>query len=126
MDPYEILPLFTFGTLRRGEENHHYLAERYDRCLEGSLRDFQRTVAGHGFPLVTPTPGEQVEGELFFIRPDLFREVLDSCDWLEDLPPGKLVGSYYQRTRVTIDTSAGAFVAWAYIDPNVPVRAAEI
>jgi gamma-glutamylcyclotransferase (GGCT)/AIG2-like uncharacterized protein YtfP len=118
-DPYEYLPLFTYGTLRRGESNHHFLAGRYDRCLAGTLCGFRKTVAAHGYPVAVVEPGQQVVGELFDIQPESFRATLAACDLLEDLPPGNLVGPYYQRARVWIEIEAGAIIAWAYIDPDV-------
>src|SRR5262252_8276203 len=72
----EELPLFVFGTLRRGESNHHYLAGFYDRWLPAALRDFKRTVTDHGFPCVAPSAGSQVVGELFFFRRQVFVETL--------------------------------------------------
>lgn len=118
MDPSRQLPLFVFGTLRRGESNHHYLEGRYDRWLPATLRDFKRTEAAHGFPGIVPSPGDHVAGELFFIRPEVFHETLQQCDRLEDLPPGQLVGRYYQRAQVVVDTVEGGFTSWVYVDPQ--------
>jgi gamma-glutamylcyclotransferase (GGCT)/AIG2-like uncharacterized protein YtfP len=115
---FQELPLFVFGTLRRGESNYHFLAGRYDRCLAAMLHDFKRTMTAHGFPGVVPSPGENVTGELFFIRPAIFQETLRQCDILEDLPPGQLVGRYYRRTRVVVDSVEGSVTAWAYVDPQ--------
>lgn len=112
------LPLFVFGTLRRGEANHHCLADSYNRWLPATLLDFRRAVAAHGFPAIVAARGEQVDGELFFIRPEDFAETLRRCDTLEDIPPGKLVGPYYRRAQVSVETTEGPFTAWAYIDPE--------
>ncbi len=117
MNPLAELPLFVFGTLRRGESNHHVLAGRYERWLPATLRDFKRTTAAHGFPQVVRSPGDHVTGELFIIRLRDFAETLRRCDILEGIPPGKLVGAYYQRARVAVETAAGSVTAWAYIDP---------
>ncbi|MGE5193684.1 MAG: gamma-glutamylcyclotransferase [Deltaproteobacteria bacterium] len=118
MNPAAELPLFVFGTLRRGESNHHCLAGHYDRWLPATLCDFKRTTAAHGYPQVVPSPGDHVTGELFFIRAADFDETLRRCDILEDLPIGHLVGPYYQRARVVVETAEGDFIAWAYIDPG--------
>lgn len=114
----ERLPLFVFGTLRRGEENHHYLAGRYDRVRAASLPDFRRETAAHGYPAAVAAPGESVEGELFFLTPQHYDAVLRDCDLLEDLPPDKLVGEYYCRARVSVITPDETLTAWAYIDPR--------
>jgi gamma-glutamylcyclotransferase (GGCT)/AIG2-like uncharacterized protein YtfP len=113
------LPLFVFGTLRRGECNHHCISNSYDRWLPATLRDFKRVVTTHGFPGIVPSPGDEVAGEAFFIRPQLFAETLKRCDILEDIPLGQLVGPYYRRAQVTVETIEGKFTAWAYVDPHV-------
>jgi len=118
MNPLTPLPLFVFGTLRRGESNHDRLAGRYDRWLPATLHNFKRATAEHGFPQVSPSPGDQVAGELFFIHPADFQETLRACDVLEDIPPGQLVGPYYQRAQVAVETATGCVAAWAYIDPD--------
>lgn len=112
------LPLFVFGTLRRGEANHHCLAGRYDRWLPATLNDFKRTQTPHGYPGIVPAAGNSLAGELFFIRTDLFAQTLSRCDQLEDIPPGQLVGRYYRRAQVTVETAEGQFLAWAYVDPR--------
>lgn len=112
------LPLFVFGTLRRGQANHHCLAGSYVRWLSATLTDFRRTVTSHGFPAIVASRGDQVAGELFFIRSEQFTETLQRCDALEDIPPGKLIGPYYQRARVSVETKEGLVTAWAYIDPS--------
>src|SRR5262245_54477340 len=118
MNPAAPLPLFVFGTLRRAEDNHHCLAGSYDRWLVATLCDYRRTTAAHGFPAIVPSPGDEVQGELFFIRPAEFIATLHRCDVLEDIPPGQLVGPYYQRSPVVVETAEGNFMAWAYLDPT--------
>ena len=113
-----LLPLFVFGTLRRGEANHHYLEGRYERCLPAELREFARGTTAHGFPAAVPAPSGRILGELFFLRANVYAETLARCDALEDLPPGTLVGSYYQRAQVQVRTADRAFTAWAYVDPS--------
>lgn len=118
MNPLEFLPLFAFGTLRRGEPNHHFLEGAFERWLPGTLHDYERTIAAHGFPVVAPAIGEQVTGELFFIRHELLIETLERCDILEEIPPGELIGRYYRRAQVVVETASGNFTAWAYVDPS--------
>jgi gamma-glutamylcyclotransferase (GGCT)/AIG2-like uncharacterized protein YtfP len=109
------LPLFGYGTLRRGEENHHVLAGRYERALPATLPDWKRGMAGHGYPTVRAEPGASVRGELFFLQQARYEETLRRCDTLEDLEPGTTMGRYYRRAAVTVETAEGAFVAWAYL-----------
>lgn len=113
-----MLPLFVFGTLRRGEPNHHYLLDRYERCVPAELPGFERQTTAHGFPAAVPATGGRILGELFFLRPALYAQTLACCDELEDIPSGQLVGVYYQRAQVQVETTQGQVVAWAYIDPR--------
>lgn len=108
------LPLFVFGTLRRGECNHHYLAGAYDRVITARL---------HGFARVEPLmiarqPGSVVDGELFFLTSTTYSATLRGCDHLEELPPGGLIGHEYRRIAVRVQTDLGDFVAWAYARPD--------
>jgi gamma-glutamylcyclotransferase (GGCT)/AIG2-like uncharacterized protein YtfP len=112
------LPLFVFGTLRRGGPNHHFLAAAYERVLPGRLQNFRRAVAPHGFPAIVRCALAQVEGELYFLRDETYAKTLRLCDLLEDLPPGKLVGRYYRRMELEIETAEGSYRAWVYADPN--------
>lgn len=112
------LPLFVYGTLRRGESNHHFLQGTYERCLPATLPDYAKGVAGHGYPLAMPRSGASVEGEVFFIRSEIYGATLARCDRLEDLPPGQLVGEFYQRATVTVETEFGPISAWAYTGPG--------
>lgn len=107
------LPLFAFGTLRRGECNHHYLAGRYDRVLPARLPDFARVE-----PLmIARQSGSTVDGELFFLTSATYSATLQGCDFLEELPPGELIGPEYRRIVVRVQTDSGEFVAWAYSNP---------
>ena len=108
------LPLFVFGTLRRGECNHHYLAEAFDRVLAARLLGFARVT-----PLmIARQAGSAVDGELFFLTPASEAATLCDCDNLEELPPGRLIGHEYRRIAVRVQTDSGEFIAWAYARPE--------
>jgi len=120
MNAPDLLPLFTFGTLRRGKQNHHYLEGSYANWLPATLADFKRGVTSHGYATVIPAPGDRVAGELFFLRPDVYAETMRRCDLLEDIIPGTLSGKYYRRAHVLVQTASGDVAAWAYVDHTVP------
>lgn len=108
------LPLFAFGTLRRGERNHQYLNGRYDRCLKAQLFGFMRR-----FPLmIVRRSGSCVEGELFFLRGLNYQETMRGCERLEGIPEGATVGRDYRRIAVDVETSIGTVRAWAYVHPD--------
>ena len=107
-------PLFVFGTLRRGECNHHYLAGAYDRVLSARLLGFARFE-----PLmIARQPGSTVDGELFFLTAATYSATLRECDRLEELTPGSLIGHEYRRIAVRVQTDSGEFIAWAYSRPD--------
>lgn len=110
----ERLPLFVFGTLRRGHCNHQYLAGHYDRVQPAVLRGYARL---HEL-MIAPRAGGEVDGELFTLQPDDYDITLAHCDELEDIPPGQLVGHEYQRKRVRVETADGVVDAWAYVQPE--------
>src|SRR5690606_22778511 len=111
--PEERLPLFAFGTLRRGEPNHHYLAGRYERVLIARLQ---------GYALVAPlmidrSPGGNVVGELFLLRPGSYGATRADCDELEGITPRQSRYAIYERRRVRVLTAFDEFDAWAYVRP---------
>ncbi|MGC1276269.1 MAG: gamma-glutamylcyclotransferase family protein [Planctomycetaceae bacterium] len=101
------LPLFAFGTLRRGEPNHHYLAGRYDRVLFARLPDF----ATVGPLMIDRSPGASVPGEIFFPLPGCYDAVLADCDELEGVTPRQSRYAVYERRRVRVLTAIGEFEA---------------
>lgn len=121
----ERLPLFVFGTLRRGESNHDaYLKGRFDRVLIARLVGYRRGTAAHGFPAAVPCSesGSFVVGELFELTPALYDGTLAHLDLLESLSPGQLSGPFYDRAAVLVETDAGGVRAWAYISPREEQR----
>lgn len=112
--PIEILPLFVFGTLRRGERNHHYLLGSYSRSIPAVLEGF-----GKRNPLmIVRREGERVTGELYFVRPDAWDRTMAGCDDLEGIAPGEEAGRHYRRLRVTVSTNEGDIDAWAYVQAD--------
>ena len=108
------LPLFVFGTLRLGHENHHYLDGHYAEMLFASLHGYARL---HPLMMARQADGV-VDGELYFLADEEYETTLAGCDELEEIPPGQLVGREYERKRVTVTTVSGPFAAWAYVQPE--------
>lgn len=108
------LPLFVFGTLRRGECNHRYLAGAYDRVLPARLLGFARVD-----PLMIARETDSVvDGELFFLTAATYKSTLHGCDRLEELPTNGLIGQEYRRIAVRVQIGSGEVIAWAYARPD--------
>jgi gamma-glutamylcyclotransferase (GGCT)/AIG2-like uncharacterized protein YtfP len=112
------LPMFVFGTLRYGESNHFLLEERYDKRLTAQLSGYSRVQSDLGFPMIDRKEDEQVSGELYFLTDERYDQTMTELDELEMLPPGELIGEWYQRITVTVSTPEGDFTAWAYVKPQ--------
>jgi len=108
------LPLFVFGTLRSGQCNHHLIHGRYDKRLQAHLYGFARV----GPLMIDVREDDCVIGELFFLSEAAWDRAMTEIDELESLPPGELVGQWYERKIVTVSTSEGEFDAWAYVKPR--------
>lgn len=108
------LPLFVFGTLRRGECNHGYLDGRFDRVQPARLSGFARVA-----PLmIAREAGSFVDGEVFFLTPANYEATLSGCDQLEELHHNRLIGDEYRRIAVRVQTESGLVIAWAYVRPD--------
>ncbi len=110
------LPLFAFGTLRRGHSNHHLLTGRFTQVSRAVLPGFGRVQA----LMIAPNPQQQVAGELFHIKPERYRQTMKQIDQLEGIPAGQLTGALYRRIRVQVSTDLGRQEAWAYVRPDTP------
>ena len=108
------LPLFVFGTLRRGQCNHHLLQDRYARCLPAELPDYTRVEE----LMIDRQPGGVVQGELFTLSPEVYEQTLADCDELEEIPLGELIGHEYERRQVAVQVTGGSGLAWAYVRPD--------
>lgn len=122
------LPFFVYGTLRPGQANHaRLLAGRTVAEFGATLGD--HAIYGPGLPYVVGEEGSVVVGDLIFIDPDHYDEVLASLDRLEGYRPGSW-HSHYERTAVVVhhagpDGTEMTSVAWVYLaGPSVAERLA--
>ena len=91
--------VFVYGTLRQGEDNHHYLLEseylgQYETTADYSLYnlgEYPGLIKGH----------QSIVGEVYRIS----SEVLEKLDILEDIPN--------EYRRESLDTPFG--LAWIYL-----------
>lgn len=100
--------VFVYGTLLRGERNHHYL--RKARRL-GNWRTpprFSLWSLG-AYPVACPNGSQRIDGEIYRID----ERQLGLLDQLEEVP------HYYYRT--SLHTPWGE--AWIYLQPQPPAGA---
>jgi len=109
------LPVFVYGTLRRGEKNYSgFLAGR-------TLREEPATTAGRlfyvadgGYPYLEPGTGTVI-GELIHLLPERYEETLQGLDALEEYDPADEANSVYLRREAPVTLENGARVtAWVY------------
>jgi gamma-glutamylcyclotransferase (GGCT)/AIG2-like uncharacterized protein YtfP len=117
----EYLPFFVYGTLRPGEEN-------YERLAAGkTLRELPAVLPRHTmysgrYPCVVEDGregGSRVVGDLLFIHPALYEQVLAAFDALERFDPTQ-EDPWYRRVRRTVDYvaedgSTRRIRAWVYL-----------
>ena len=100
-----------YGTLRKGERNHHYLktADSIRACVfPGTLYD-----TGYGYPTVILEGDKPVTAELAEISLEAWRQV----DRLEGYP------SLYDRRLIDVVCGEETVQAWVYIMHRLPPQA---
>ena len=113
------LPFFVYGTLRPGQGN-------YRRFLGGrTAQEVPAALDGHalfdlGIPYVVESTADvTVVGDLVFVAPQHYEDVLVDLDRLEGYSPRR-TGGHYQRQALPVRyQGAGgseiAVVAWVYL-----------
>src|SRR5215213_591860 len=115
----EQLPLFTYGTLRRGQENYALLRGN-------TLNEIPATLEGvalyslYAYPMIVEG-NSVVHGELLTLHPRLYSRVLGDLDQLEGFQPDAADGSRFRRIERHVKTDNGVTVlAWVYVgNPSV-------
>ena len=114
MDGLEQLPLFAYGTLRRGQENYALMRGH-------TLTEFPATLDGmalyslYAYPMIVEGQGI-VYGDLMTLHPRLYSGVLADLDQLEDYFPEHEQASRFRRVQRCVKTQSGLEVmAWVYI-----------
>ncbi|EDW92630.2 putative gamma-glutamylcyclotransferase CG2811 [Drosophila yakuba] len=113
--------VFVYGTLKRGEPNHHWLTKKEN----GQARFLGRGKTETKFPLVVGTrynipfllarPGEgnHIEGEVY----EVDQTMLSKLDILEDYP------DYYDREQQAILMEQNESIqCWLYLIRNFPEK----
>lgn len=98
------LPVFVYGTLRRGGRNEHRLEGRTRRPAR--LPDHALYELG-GLPYCAPRPGSEVVGEVVVPDPERYEETLATLDRLEE--------GAYRRVVREVEARGGPLDAWVYV-----------
>lgn len=118
-DLNRVLPVFTYGTLRVGEGNWSWALRGKTISNEVATLTGARMFDNVGFPYVTMTDSVEsdiVVGDLFYIRDDLYTQVVADLDGLEGFRGEGLTSNLYDRKIVTITTATGEQVeAYTYL-----------
>ena len=117
----EHLPFFVYGTLRPGEENYERLAAGTTLREVPAVLPRHTMYAGH-YPCVVEDDGEEasrVVGDLLFIHPARYEQVLAAFDALEGFDPTQ-EDPWYRRVTRTVDSiaedgSPQHITAWVYL-----------
>lgn len=114
----ERLPVFVYGTLRKGEGNYgRFLAGRTDT-------EYPALLSGHvlladGLPFVVPMDGFMVRGDLMEVREEEWASTLRELDRLEGFRADRPDTSLYVRTRRTVvygnEDEQSEAEAWVYL-----------
>jgi gamma-glutamylcyclotransferase (GGCT)/AIG2-like uncharacterized protein YtfP len=123
----EHLPFFVYGTLRPGEENYQLFA------AGKTLREVSAVLPRHvmyagRYPCVVEDDcagGSRVVGDLLFIHPALYEQVLAAFDALERFDPTQ-EDPWYRRVTRTVDYlaedgSTRRMTAWVYLGGRATV-----
>jgi len=105
----EQLPIFAYGTLRRGESAEDLVARDVSRRAAARAK-------GRLLPIGAPYPAavflpdatDHVEGELMWLRPDSYAAALDRIDQYENVP------FLFRRITITVEAGGVEVNAWAY------------
>jgi gamma-glutamylcyclotransferase (GGCT)/AIG2-like uncharacterized protein YtfP len=114
-------PFFVYGTLRPGEENYQLLAAGKTLHEVPAVLPRHTMYAGR-YPCVVDDDGEggsRVAGDLLFIYPALYEQVLAAFDALERFDPTQ-EDPWYRRVMRTVDYAAENgnpqhITAWVYL-----------
>jgi gamma-glutamylcyclotransferase (GGCT)/AIG2-like uncharacterized protein YtfP len=120
-------PFFVYGTLRPGEENYQLFAAGKTLCEVPAVLPRHVMYAGR-YPCVVEDDcegGSRVVGDLLFIHPALYEQVLAAFDALERFDPTQEDPWYRRVTRtvdyVAEDGNSRRITAWVYLGGRTTV-----
>lgn len=113
------LPVFVYGTLRRGGRFHHDLLAGRAVTIEPARLAGATMWDNHGaYPFVALVGAGSVLGELVTAPAGDHVDLLGALDHLEGHEPGA-PDNLYERVIVEVETAEGAQRAWVYVRTDV-------
>ena len=103
------LPIFVYGTLRRGESAEDLVARDVSRRAPARAKGRLLQI-GAPYPaavFLSDATG-YVDGELMWLAPAAYDAALDRVDEYENVP------FLFRRITITVESEGGAVEAWAY------------
>ncbi|MCX7610267.1 MAG: gamma-glutamylcyclotransferase [Ignavibacterium sp.] len=111
-------PVFVYGTLSEGMLNHSFLQGKYtkkEKALVCGLKVYPNKSNSYPF-VIYHKPESVVQGELYYIKPEFYKEVMKNLDYLEGYNEDNPQYSHYLRELVTVYTKNGiSELAYIYV-----------
>ncbi|MFP4047977.1 MAG: gamma-glutamylcyclotransferase [Bacteroidales bacterium] len=101
--PTKTIPLFVYGTLKRGGSNHSYYLSNA-KSLGSATTNQKYGIRIEGVPKLTKEEYDWIDGELYMVN----EEELEEIDALEGHP------HFYQREKIFVSNWNKTYEAWAY------------
>lgn len=118
------LPLFVYGSLLRGHQYHRMVGGSTLAVRPAVLPGAALYDAGP-YPYAVLGGGDQVHGELVYVRPEDYGTVLTALDGLEGfLGPGDPANDYDRLARTVLEDGTRPVSAWVYV--AAPAREREV
>lgn len=111
------LPFFLYGTLRPGFLRHDAISYAVKKLIPGVLPGASmRYVPAGGFPYVKESNNKEdkIIGEVCYVSPAYFKNVLADLDAIEGYVEGK-DGNLFERKIVTVQTDQGEVECICYL-----------
>lgn len=110
----EMHPLFLYGTLKRrafrSNHNHHLVQDHIHVLVPAELAGCAlRFAPGNVFPYICQQDDSTVHGELVWINPDSYDNVIRRLDYLEGVP------HHYTRVLTEVMHDHRPYTAWMYV-----------
>lgn len=111
------LPMFVYGTLKEGHGNwKYYLKDKTVDVKKATLPSYKMYSLGVPMIFKDDTTDYSVHGEVHFINPDDYENIVYRIDGLESYNRHSDTGGYLRReVTVTLDGTGEKIQCWAYI-----------